>query len=425
MYKKEILPNKIRVVSHEMPGRDSAAIGIWIGAGGRHENNKNKGVAHFLEHILFKGSQKYSCSAIKEQIEGVGGSLNAFTAEEMTCYYAKIPAKHFEKTFDVLSDMVFNPLIKKEDVDKERTVILEEIKMYHDLPQHYVLELLDEMMWPHHPLGMNLAGTAESVGHLSHEDLRGFHQNSYTPENIVFAACGKISHQKLVALTKKKSTKLKISQKPTYLKAFNSQTKTKAKFFRKDTEQMHVAMGAFGLEMDHKNRHAYGFLNVILGGNMSSRLFDEVREKRGLAYAIASSAKSLKDTGLFTIRAGVDNSKVVETVDVILKEIEKIKRKDVTKSEFTRAKDYYMGQVLLGLEDTLEHMCWIGEGTISLDRTKTLKDILREVNRVTIGDIKRMANRIFKENNMNLSLIGPLKDAQENELSRLMNAQIV
>ncbi len=420
MYKKTILKNQLRVITNEMKDRDSVSVGIWIAAGGRHEDKKNKGAAHFLEHILFKGTQKYSCEAIKEQIEGVGGTLNAFTSEEYTCYFAKIPSKHLDRTFDILSDMVYHPLIAKKDVNKERGVILEEIKMYRDQPQHFVIELLEELMWPGHPLGMNLAGSFESVGAMSEKDLQSFHRGHYTPANIVVAASGRLSHDHVVGLTSKKSAKFDSSRKNRYRNADNSQIKPKAKFFKKAIEQMHLAIGAFGLPDDHKDRHAYQLLNIILGGNMSSRLFDEVREKRGLAYAIGSSAKSLSDTGLFLIRAGVDNTKIVEAVDVILKELGKIRTQAVSKDEFSRAKDYYLGQTLLGLEDTLEHMFWIGESTVSLDRTKTLKDILREVNKVTINDIRSVADGVFQRKNVNLSIVGPLKDNQENGLNDLM-----
>ena len=423
MYKKTVLSNQIRVITHEMSDRDSVSIGIWIGTGGRFEDKKNKGAAHFLEHILFKGSQKYSCGDIKELIEGVGGTLNAFTAEEYTCYFAKIPSKHLEETFDILSDMVFHPLITKKDVNKERGVILEEIKMYHDQPQHLVVEFLEELMWPNHPLGMNLAGTFESVGRMTFKDLRAFHKTYYSVGNIVVAACGRLKHQALIDLVVRKSSKINGKERLDYFEAQNSQEKSKVKFHRKDIEQMHLAMGAFGLEINHDDKHVYHLLNIILGGNMSSRLFDEVREKRGLAYAISSSVKSLQDTGLLMIRAGVDNKKIVEAVQVILKELNKMKHDNVTKSEFTRAKDYYLGQILLGLEDTLEHMFWIGEGIVSLNKALTLNEILREVREVSIADIKRVANNILKENNINLSLVGPLKDAQERELSRLIGVR--
>jgi len=423
MYKKTLLPNHLRVISHEMKDRDSVSIGVWIAAGGRHENKKNKGTTHFLEHSLFKGSEKYSCEEIKEEIEGVGGTLNAFTGEEYTCYFAKIPAKHLKRTFDILADMVLHPLIAKKDVDKERTVILEEIKMYHDQPQHYVVELLEELMWPNHPLGMNLTGTFESVGSMSREDLRHFHQSSYSLSNIVVAACGRLKHQDLVQLVRSKSKGLNGKRGIDFLKADNSQEKIKVKFFRKDVEQMHVALGAFGLENDHKDKHAYHLVNIILGGNMSSRLFNEVREKRGLAYAISSAAKSLKDTGLLMINAGVDNKKVIDALSVILKELEKIKSREVTKNEFLRAKDYYLGQILLGLEDTLEHMFWIGERLVSLNKTQTIHEVFQALKKVTISDIKRVAGNIFKRQHMNLAIVGPLESAQEKKLSALMGVK--
>ena len=204
MYKKTALKNGLRVITHTIKDRDSIALGFWIGVGGRYEDDHIKGAAHFLEHIVFKGSQKYSCEEIKSLIEGIGGTLNAFTSEEQTCFYARIPSKHLKQTFDVLADMVSHPKIAIKDVDKEKTVIVEEIKMYHDLPQYFVLELLDALLWPGHPLGKNLAGTPESVMGMSDKDLKRFHQHFYAPGNIVVAACGNLTHEKIVALVKKK-----------------------------------------------------------------------------------------------------------------------------------------------------------------------------------------------------------------------------
>ena len=396
-----------------MKGRDSVSVGLWIATGGRYENDRIKGAAHFLEHILFKGSKKYSCEQIKELIEGVGGSLNAFTSEESTCYFAKIPAKHLNSTFDILADMVFSPLIRKEDVDKERSVILEEIKMYHDVPQYFVMELLDELIWPDHPLGKNLAGTLESVGGLTSEALRRFHQEHYFPSNIVIAACGQLKHSSFVTMAKKKLYKMNGVNKTDFMQADNNQRKAKVKLFKKDIEQMHVSLGMIGLHNDHKDKYALSLLNVILGGNMSSRLFDEVREKRGLAYSISSGTKALKDTGVFLVRAGVDNKKIVQAIEVIGQELERICKEDVKTDELKRAKDYLLGQVLLGLEDTLEHMLWLGESIITLDRVKTLKDVVREVNKVKVTDIKRVANEILRKERFNLALVGPIESAQE------------
>ena len=420
MYRKTALTNGLRIVTHDMKDRDSVSIGLWIGVGGRYEDDRIKGAAHFLEHISFKGSQKYSCDEIKIKIEGVGGNLNAFTSEEQTCYYAKIPSQHLDKTFDILADMVLYPLILKNDVRKESTVILEEIKMYHDIPQYYVFELLDELMWPNHPLGKNLAGTPESVSQMTQKDLKEFHRRHYFAGNTVVSACGQLAHQDFVELVRKKMGGTRSQRHEQFAKADNFQNQPKIKFFRKDVEQMHVALGMLGLNDDHKDKYVLGLLNIILGGNMSSRLFDEVREKRGLAYSVSSSTKSLHDTGLFMVRAGVDNHKLVSAVEVILKELEKIKRKEVPSGEFTRAKDYFLGQLLLGLEDTLDHMLWLGEATISLDKVRTLKDIVKEVDRITIPDIQRVARDILRNARYNLAIIGPLNDKQEKDLNAML-----
>ncbi len=420
MYHKTTLPNGLRVISHNIKERDSVALGIWIGVGGRYENDRVKGAAHFLEHMLFKGSKKYGCAEIKKNVEGVGGTLNAFTSEEQTCYYAKIPAQHFAKTFDTLGDMVSSPLLKEQDLEKERTVILEEIKMYHDIPQYFVMEVLDTLIWPNHPLGKSLAGTPESVGKISQDDLRRFHSNNYSPGNIVVASCGRLNHNELVDLVKKKMAKKDSSPQPSFIPSDNSQNKPRAHLFKKEVEQMHVALGMQGLKEDHPDRFALGLLNVIMGANMSSRLFDEVREKRGLAYSISSGAKSMHDTGMFVVKAGVDNHKLVEAVKVILKELEKIKHNGAQKDEFTRAKDYYLGQVLLGLEDTLDHMLWIGESLISLGKTRNLHDVVREVKKVKLSDIARVARDIFRPERYNLAVVGPITGPQEKELHKLL-----
>jgi len=420
MYQRALFNNGIRVVTNEMKGRESLALGIWVTVGGRYEDDKNKGAAHFLEHIVFKGTKNYACQEIKEKIEGVGGSLNAFTSEEYTCYFAKIPAKHLESTFDILSDMVLVPLIAKKDVDKERTVILEEIKMYRDLPQYLVGELLDELVWPDIPLGKRLAGTPESVGAMSSLDLKTFHHQYYSASNIVVTASGKISHPSFVALVKKRFAQSGRNRPSSFVKFQDTQQKPRVKFFRKEIEQMHLALGSIGLDSSHPDRYALTLFNIILGANMSSRLFSEVREKRGLAYAISSGVKYLKDTGLFTVRAGVDNNKITEALKVILSELDKIKKNGVTKSEFTRAKDYYLGQILLELEDTLEHMFWIGESTVSFDSIRTLQDVLKEVRKLDLADIKRVAAWVLRREKLNVSLVGPLKDQQEKQIRTLL-----
>ncbi len=422
MYKRTDLKNKLRIITHQMDDRNSVSIGIWAGVGGRYEYDKNKGAAHFLEHILFKGTKKYKCAEVKELIEGVGGSLNAFTSEECTCYFAKVPSKNAAKTFDILSDMVIQPLITKKDVDKERGVILEEIKMYYDLPQHLVRDFLDELLWPGHPLGQNIAGSLESVSAMSYKDLRDFHKNYYIPSNVVVSVCGDISHKTVLNLASKKFGKIKKSNAILCQKVKDRGLEPKFKFFKKNIEQMHLALGVLGFGREHKDRYALGVLNVILGGNMSSRLFNEVREKRGLAYSVSSGVKSLKDTGALIVRGGVHNAKVVDAVDVIIKELKKIGQSKVSLSEFKRAKDYLLGQTLLSLEDTGEHMFWIGESMVSTNKVETLRSAINMVKKVTRADVQRVAKLLFAKNRMSLAIVGPIQPAQEKKIRSLFKS---
>lgn len=413
MYGKERLDNGLRIVTYSMPARESIALGIWIKAGGRYESFSNKGISHFLEHLLFKGTKKYSCRKIKETIEGVGGSLNGFTSEELTCYLAKVPVKHSELALDVLSSMVLDPTLPKAEVEKEKTVILEEIKMYKDQPQSYVYELLDELLWPNQPLGAPIIGTSESVNGIGREDLSDFKHKFYTPANIVISAAGLLDYDKFIKVSKGIFSKAKNQDSNTFIKARQEQDGLQLKIFHKDTEQTHLALGLHALPREHPLKHALGLLHVILGANMSSRLFNELREKRGLAYEIGTAVKRFQDTGAFIVHAGIDNRKVPEALKLILRELSKCREKLLTLDEFKRAKEFYLGQLSLALEDTLEHMLWIGEYTLSLDRTYSLKDIIEEVNRVTRQDVRKVAQDIFKDNKLNLAFIGPLKDKEE------------
>ena len=421
MYQKAVLDNGLRIVTHKMPGRSSAALGIWIGVGGRYEDNTNKGIAHLLEHLCFKGAGKYSALEIKETIEGVGGSLNAFTSEEFTCYLAKLIVRHLPLALDVLSDMVLAPLLTEKDMEKEKAVILEEIKMYRDLPQAYVNELLDELLWPAHPLGMNLAGTPESVRALSRSQVSSFRRDFYHPGNIVISVSGDIEHQKIIKYLSKAFSKSKARPALKFKPADeNKQDTARVKFFTKDTEQSHLAMAYLGYKRNHPDRHAMGLLHIVLGANMSSRLFNEVREKKGLAYEIGTQARYFYDTGAFFVHAGVDNRKIASAVSTILKEMEKITKFKIRKDEFGRAKEYYTGQLLMSLEDTLDHMLWAGEQEIALRRIKSQQDILAEVKKVTIEDLKRVAKDIFRNNNLSLAVIGPLPSQTQGEIVNLL-----
>ena len=413
MYQTSTLSNGLRVVTHHMKQRESVALGFWVGVGGRYENLLNKGAAHFIEHILFKGSEKYSCEQIKSLIEGVGGNLNAFTSEEQTCFFAKIPAQHMDQTFDVLGDIVFYPQIFPSDVEKERTVIIEEIKMYSDQPQYYVLDLLEQIVWPNHPLGQGLAGTEQSVSNLNSSNLRTFFEEHYHPGNIVVSAAGKVDHEHFVALVQKKLGLVESKPVVAYEPASKKVHGPSLKLCRRDIEQMHLALGYSAYNENHPDRYVLSLLNTILGGNMSSRLFVEVREKRGLAYSISTYMKYLHDTGLFIIRAGVDIRNVVNALDVILEVLKSVAEQGVTQEEFKCGKQYLIGQLQLGLEDTMDHMLWIGEEMLVRNRTKSLEMITEKLEAVKPEDLQRVAADIFQNQKLHVSIVGPLKKEQE------------
>ncbi len=423
MYQKSVLSNNLRVISNQLKDRESVAVGVWVGVGGRFEDEAQKGAAHYLEHILFRGSLKYSCNDIKGNIEGVGGTLNAFTGEEQTCYYAKVPTKHFDQTLDILCDMVFFPMIQKNDLERERSIILEEIKMYHDLPQYYVLELLHGLVWPGHPLGQGLAGTHDTVSAMSQRGLRAFHRQYYSPDNVVVSVCGNFSHDWLVDFLEDKLGNFPSQKREGFDTFKGKQRAPRVSFFRKPIEQTHVALGFPSLRSDHPDIYAQAILNVILGGNMSSRLFDELREKRGLAYSVYSTTKSYDDTGLFMIKAGVDNKKLVESVELIMKILKQLRRHGVKDTEFVRAREYFLGQFVLGLEDTMEHMMWIGESMIERDRIRTLGEVVYRVNALTPDDIRRVAAEILKEKKINLAVVGAFTDEHEKALRSIVAAE--
>lgn len=419
MYKRTDLDNGIRIVTNKMPGRQSLALGIWINIGGRYETFKNKGIAHYLEHLLFKGTKKYTHRDIKESIEGVGGALNGFTSEEFTCYLVKIPADYLEIALNVLSDMVLNPNIPEDEVNKEKTVILEELKMYRDQPQSYVYELLDELLWPNQPLGSPIIGSVESVSRVNKEALHSFRNNYYTASNIVISAAGGLEHKKLSDKVSKIFRAERKQSRNVFVKAKEAQVIPQLKLFVKDTEQTHMALGFHAFSREHPLKHALGMLHVILGGNMSSRLFEEVREKRGLAYEIGSAVKRYLDTGAFLVHAGIDNSKVIESIGLILTELRKTKEELVSAGEFKRAKEFYLGQLKLALEDTLDNMLWIGESTAAIDKMLTLEDVVKEVNKIKREDLRDAAGQIFIDKKMNIALIGPIKDIEKDIYNKL------
>ncbi len=414
------LANGVRVVAAPMKGRASISIGLWVQVGGRDEEPRISGISHFLEHLVFKGTSRRTAKQIKEAVEGVGGSLNAFTGEEYTCFLAKTTRRHFEEVFDVLSDMVLDASLNEDDIRKERTVVMEEIKMTQDQPSQYVEELLSEILWPKHALGRPIAGTLESVGNLTREDMAKFRNRFYAPNRISVVAAGDMTQGQLLQATQSRF----LSRGPQTTKTVDLFSRPKnepsLRLYSKAVEQTHLALGISAFKKNHPDQYVLDVLNILLGGNMSSRLFNEVREERGLAYEIGSSEKQYHETGAFIVSAGVDNNKVKEALRVILTELAKTCQELVPPKELERTKEFYVGQLELGLESSMNRMLWVGENVVSINRCKTLQEIIQQVSKITAPDLRRVAKMIFKSESLHLAAIGPKINELENDLRKIL-----
>lgn len=420
MYKLETMKNELKVAAYPMGHMESVSFGIWIRAGGRYETPSNSGISHLLEHLLFKGTKKRDMKTIKEEIEGRGGSFNGFTAEEFTCYLVKLLAKDAELGIDILSDMVLNPRLDEEEVKKEKSVIIEEINMYKDIPAHYVHEILAEMMWPGQPLGMPLAGTPESVTSLTRNAVSGYKERYYNPKNMLLVGVGKVDENELTRLAEKYMTNASCGAPSQFEKVKLAQKAPAVRVHSKETEQTHLAIGIHSLDRFHPDKYILSILNIILGANMSSRLFHIVRDEMALCYEISSSVRKYEDSGALVISAGVDEKKLIKATELILKQLSRLRKEPVGSDELRRAKEYYKGQLLFALEDTMSHMLWLGEKIAAGEKEFSVKSILERIDSIVPDDIARVACDVFRNDNLNLAVIGPIKkDAAVKEVFRL------
>ena len=413
MYKTRELKNGLRVSTEPMSYMESASLGIWIRAGGRYENKKTSGISHILEHLLFKGTKTRDMMTIKQEIEGRGGSFNGFTSEDHTCYLVKLLSKDIKLGIDILSDMVLNPRLDEEELNKEKSVIIEEINMYKDMPSHYVHEILAEMMWPDQPLGMPLAGTVESVNSISREQVLEYKNTYYNPRNMLLVCAGKTNEDEIAALAEKYLSLSSGDKAPQYEKVRLTQAVPNVRLITKDTEQTHVALGIHALDRFHPDKHVLSIVNIILGANMSSRLFHIVRDEMALCYEISSSIRRYEDCGAFVVSAGVDHKKFIRAVEVIMTQLVRMTKEPVSAEELRRAKEYYRGQLLFALEDTMSHMLWLGEKVISNEKDFSVKSILERVDAVNSDDIIRVSKDMFTEKNLNLAVISSAKNDKD------------
>ena len=410
MHTVDQLANGAKVVTRPMDHMESVSIGIWLRAGGRYEDAAVNGISHLLEHLLFKGTETRDMKAIKQAIEGRGGSFNGFTAEEFTCYLVKVLARDAELGVDILSDMVLRPRLDEKEVEKEKSVVIEEINMYKDIPAQHVHEILAELMWPGQPLGMPLAGSVESVRSITRGTLAGYKERYYNPKNMVIVGAGRIDEGAFRSLARKYLGDAVPAEASAFPKAARDQAGPALRLYTKETEQTHVAFGIHTLHRFHPDRHIASLLNVILGANMSSRLFHIVRDEMALCYEISSSVRRYEDCGAFTIGAGVDHMKLAKAVEVILRELGRMKSEPVSEEELGRAKAYYKGQLLFALEDTMSHMLWLGEKVAAGEKDFDAREIVERVEKVRPDDLMRLAAETFTDENLNLAVISPLKD---------------
>jgi len=404
------LPNGARIVTATMPHMKTVAVGLWAGVGGRHESAKQSGIAHFIEHLLFKGTAKRNARQITEDVEGIGGYINAFTTEDHTCYYAKAAAHHVRRLCDVLTDLYIHSSFPKAEIERERDVIREEILMYRDQPAQHAQELLSESMWPEHPLGRPLTGSVETVESLTRRELVDFQEKHYCGRTTVAAVAGCCDHEQVVEILAPMLTKLPVGRTPRFTRAPREMGAARLNLHTHDTEQTHLALGFHAFGRRDERRYALKLLSVILGENMSSRLFQKLRERHGYCYSIQSSTVTLDDAGAISIYAGLDHGKLERSVKMILRELESICAKAPSKGELQKAKDYTIGQTLMGLESTTNQMMWIGESMIGYGAIQDPAEIEARINAVQAEEVQRCACYCLHRGRLGVAVVGPARE---------------
>ncbi len=411
LYRLTTLPNGARIASVEMPHMRSVAVGFWAGVGGRHESAAQNGISHFLEHLLFKGTKARNARQITEGIEGIGGYLNAFTTEDHTCYYAKAAVAHFGELCEVLSDMYLRSQFPKSEIEREREVIREEILMYRDQPSQHAQELLTQTMWPSHPLGRPLTGTLETIAALDRSHFVDYRRAHYNARNTIVTVAGPLPHERVVAELTKQLRQLPAGRAPRYTRARLPQQPARVTLHTQDTEQTHLAMGFHAFGRSDSRRYALKLLSVILGENMSSRLFQKLREQRGYCYHVSTNMVALADAGAICISAGLDMSKLKSALTLILKELQTICAKKPKPDELRKARDYAIGITLMGLESTTNQIMWMGESMLGYGKILDPAECERAIHAVTAEEIQAVACHCLNRGRLGVAVVGPSKDA--------------
>jgi predicted Zn-dependent peptidase len=408
-----------RIISEEITHVRSAAVGYWIGAGSRDEDDPKAGASHFIEHLLFKGSSRYNALEIAEIFDGLGGELNAATSREHTVVYSRVPDHHLATALDVMTDMVFAPAFA--DIDSEREVVLEEIAMYEDTPQELVHDLFSEAVFGEHALGRPVIGTAEVISSITRESLQGYHGSMYDPGNIVLAGAGNVAHEELVGLARTSLARVEESHRgarharPLLVK----EPAPGLRFQRKDTEQYHVCIGAPGIARSDRRRFAASLLDAILGGSASSRLFQEIREKRGMAYAVYSFLSQYTDTGQIGIYVGTREDNLASALEIAAEQIEDIAGGHLRANELERAKENLKGRIMLSMESTSTRMSRLGKSLITDSELLSLDRLISEVDAVSPESVCELAALLLARDRLSVAGIGPSEERFHEGVERI------
>lgn len=409
MNKKFTTNNGLRILINQMPHTRSASISIYVGAGSRYESEEEAGISHFVEHMCFKGTKtRPNPKDISEAIEGIGGVMNAATDRELTTYWCKVPDTHFETALDVLIDMIKNSLFENSEIEKERQVILEELAMTKDVPSYSADLLIDEVMWPDNPVGRDVGGSKESVVGITKDMLLTYLKNQYTLSNIVISIAGNVDPERTVSkISKYFEDWSPYAEKP-WIPMLDEQAESRLKIEYRKTEQAHICIGLKGIRTLHEDRYPVALLNTILGEGMSSRLFLEVRENRGLAYDVHSTVTHLKDCGSLIVYAGVEPKNAKLAINCILSELSNIKN-GISEEELNKSKEFLKGRLMLRMEDSRSVSSWYGSQELLNQTSMTPEEMIEKVELVTTDDIKRVAQYIIVSDKINLALVGPFK----------------
>ncbi len=423
MYDKTVLDNGLRVITSAMPHSRSVCLVVLVGTGSCYESKEEAGISHFAEHLFFKGTKRRPTSKeITQDIEGVGGIINGGTDKEITVYWCKVASTHFSIALDVLSDLLLNSRFDSKDIERERQVIIEEINMNFDIPQQRVNMLIDELLWPEQPLGREPTGYKHTVSSLTREQLLDYLARRYMPNNTVLSVAGNIQREEAMAQIEPVFNEWAAGRLTAGYLTNDNQTEARLRIEPKDIEQAHLCLAVHGFSRSHPQRFTVDLLNTVLGGGMSSRLFTEIRERRGLAYDIHSYTEHFLDSGSFGIYAGVDPQKTEIAVAAILEELSKVKQ-GIAPSELARAKELSKGRLYLRFEDSQNVALWYGSQEILLQQILDIDDVISILDAITIDELQEVAKQILTDKGLNLAITGPIKEdnlIKENSLRQLL-----